>query len=112
MKKQLVDFATDRACYYHADGIPLEDAIRMGVEDARREVIANGLGQPPEILSKVAEAAPVKSIREAISPWLWALSVIGFGLAILNASRIAKMYGSWRAGRQALKRGEAPPETE
>ncbi len=52
---------------------------------------SGGVGQP-EILKSAAEAAPVKAVREAVSPWLWVLSVVGFGLTILNTRRIARMF--------------------
>ena len=50
-----------------------------------------GMGQP-DILAKAAEFEPVKQIRATISPWLWVLSLSSFGLALLNTSRISRMF--------------------
>lgn len=64
----------------------------------------NGLGQVDieavdafaEKSQAVAAIAPIKAVREAITPWLWVTSLIGFGLGLLNTRRIAKMYTDWR----------------
>lgn len=53
-----------------------------------------GVGQT-EVLAAardVAEQPTVKAVREAVSPWLWVLSVISFGLAITNARRVAILF--------------------
>ncbi len=44
------------------------------------------MGQPPGI---------VGTLREAVSPWLWAFSLAGFGMTVLNTRRIAKMFGKF-----------------
>jgi len=67
-----------------------------------RPVRRFGMGQEEEgdnILVKAAALEPIKAAREMVSPWLWVTSLIGFGLAILNTRRIAKMYKNWRAKR-------------
>lgn len=46
--------------------------------------------------SQAAEAAPIKAVREAVSPWLWVLSVAGFGMALVNTRRIATMFKDWK----------------
>lgn len=33
-----------------------------------------------------------ESISKLVSPWLWVLSIAGFGMALLNTSRISKMW--------------------
>lgn len=63
----------------------------------------------PAALAKLKEAselAPIKAIREAVSPWLWVTSVVGFGLALLNTRRIARMYSGWRE-KSSVKRRTA-----
>lgn len=84
-----------------ARGMPKEQAIiaaTNAVVDLARE--GGGLGQG-EVFKKAAQAAPVKAIRETISPWLWVLSLIGFGMGILNTRRIKKMFTDWKAKRAA-----------
>lgn len=34
----------------------------------------------------------VKQVQAKISPWLWILSVTGFGMALINTYRLKKMY--------------------
>ena len=62
-----------------------------------------GVGDPSLDIQSAVEQA-----RQTVTPWLWVISLLGFGMAILNTSRIAKIYGGWRAGRRALKVGSQP----
>ena len=106
----LTGCAAKAAKFLMARGIERERAISIAIDivyDALRETLKRaGLGQVAtemesiDIFAKAkssAEIAPIKKVREAISPWLWVLSVIGFGLGLLNTRRIAKMYTDWRA---------------
>lgn len=76
-------------------------AKRIVLEKARailgRSVRA-GMGQEEgeNIILKAANLEPIKAAREMVSPWLWVTSLVGFGLAILNTRRIARMYTTWR----------------
>jgi 4-hydroxy-tetrahydrodipicolinate synthase len=55
-------------------------------------------GHAGEVLALSSEenAQVIKAARELVSPWLWVTSVVGFGLAILNTRRIARMYTTWK----------------
>ena len=60
----------------------------------------SGVGATEDVLSTVqaaADAGPLKQIREAVSPWLWVTSVIGFGMGLLNTRRISMMFKNWRS---------------
>lgn len=119
---QLTECAERAARYLIARGIPREEAIRLATEkvyEAARDLKAeaglgvgwcgtglhhhdddDGMGQA-EILAKAAADPRIKGVREAISPWLWVLSIIGFGLGLMNTRRIAKMFRDWRAKQKA-----------
>jgi hypothetical protein len=59
-----------------------------------------GLGQV-ELLNTAADAPLIKEAREAVSPWLWVMSVAGFGMALMNTRRIARMVkGRFQANRR------------
>lgn len=97
-------------------GVPRERAIALGTEMAMKAakireetgqylLPPDGMGavpvtpQPFDVLAEskaAADIAPIKAVREAISPWLWVTSLIGFGMGLLNSRRIARMYGDWR----------------
>ena len=47
------------------------------------------LAQLPQLQAATAQAAKVQAV---ISPWLWVFSIVGFGLALLNTSRVDKMW--------------------
>lgn len=80
-------------------------AARRIIMDKSREILGRcpaagvGQGEGENILVKAANLEPVKAAREMVSPWLWVTSLVGFGMAILNTRRIAKMYRTWRAKR-------------
>lgn len=90
-----------------ARGVPKEQAVRIASDMAIQAVqqkYPDGLGQvnvePIDAFAAQSQAAaaiaPIKAVREAITPWLWVTSLIGFGLGLLNTRRIAKMYTDWR----------------
>jgi hypothetical protein len=68
--------------------------------------LEGGLGAeppPPTILADIAKVGNdpmVSAIRNAISPWLWVTSLIGFATGLLNTRRIAIMYRKHLAGRK------------
>lgn len=92
-------------------GIPQDRAIEIASDMAVKAVKMkrqNGLGQvsvePIDAFAEQSQAAanlaPIKALREAISPWLWVTSLIGFGMGLLNARRIATMYRGWKSKNQ------------
>jgi hypothetical protein len=107
--RPLIEAAKRRACLLVDEGVSPDRAVEQAVRWAHAQqggwcgtvYVApevSGFGQI-EILKQAAESEPVKAVRETVSPWLWALSVIGFGMAVLNTQRIAKMYRSWKEKR-------------
>jgi hypothetical protein len=66
--------------------IPYIRAHELATEAALR-LTPTTLGQIPEQL---------ETVKAAVSPWLWVFSLVGFGMAVLNTKRIAKMYRGWR----------------
>ena len=48
------------------------------------------------ILQQAAQHEVVKTVRETVSPWLWLLSIVSFGMALINRKQIATMFGNWR----------------
>jgi hypothetical protein len=110
--------AADAARKLMARGYSQEEAIRISSEmavAAMKKKYPHGFGAVPATpepdpmdafmsQSKAAAAiAPIKALREAISPWLWVTSLIGFGMGLLNSRRIAKMYGDWRRKKGGKK---------
>lgn len=96
-----VEVAANEAIRLHRErGIPLGEACRIA---ARAVAGVSGLGQTgdPGLLARAAELEPVRVIRQNVTPWLWVLSVTGFVMAILNTSRIDKMFKDWRRKRTA-----------
>lgn len=79
-------------------GIPPSVAVRIASDAAVEIRRQRGLGAVTDIVKDVAEAAPVKEVRELVSPWLWVLSVISFGMAVTNYQRVSRMYGKWKRG--------------
>jgi hypothetical protein len=90
-----------------ARGVPRERAIEIATEmalEAVRKKYPSGLGQVEinaidqfaQQSQAAAAIAPIKAVREAISPWLWVTSLIGFAMGLMNTRRIAKMYSDWR----------------
>lgn len=48
------------------------------------------------ILERAAQHEVVKNVRETVSPCLWVLSIVSFGMAVVNRRQIATMFGNWR----------------
>lgn len=112
--------------YFQADGMsgPVSDAVKGGIpagaaiKAAARIIVRrrgcccgskSGMGDAvTDAIKSGAEIDAVKQARDLVSPWLWVFSVVGFGMAALNSHRIAKIYGGWRAGQRAVKRGVVP----
>ncbi len=113
--KALIDGTAEAVRRLVARGVPREKAIEIATEYAVRCVRQKypnyeGMGeipvnpQPFESLAQESQAAAnigvIKTIREAVSPWLWVTSVIGFVFGIMNRRQIARMYGDWRKKKE------------
>lgn len=97
--------ATDEANRLIASGIPKQQAVEIAVR-ALGDVVQgheSGLGQAPltflepSATASSAFEAPeaVKEVQKIISPWLWIFSIVSFSMALLNTSRIKKLYRKW-----------------
>jgi hypothetical protein len=88
-------------------GYSKEEAIRIACLSAGR-VLQNkaaGMGattEPPNLVldSKDGPNGIIAEVRANVSPWLWILSVVSFGMALVNAKRISKMFGDWKRRRK------------
>jgi hypothetical protein len=109
--KLLIDCTAEATRRLVAKGVPREKAIEIATEMAvlavkKKYPNYTGMGdipvnpQPLETLAQESQAAAnisvVKTIRDAVSPWLWVTSVVGFVFGIMNRRQIAKMYGDWK----------------
>jgi hypothetical protein len=98
---RLVQVACEEAERLVRSGVPRERACWI-VAEALRSTLerTSGVGQfvLPTTTSPT-EPEAFRKARETISPWLWILSVAGFGMAMLNTFRIKRIYGSWRKAR-------------
>lgn len=89
-----------------ARGVPKGDAVRAAVYAAGRVLMKRsaGLGAPAEpTLILNAEEGPngiIAEVKATVSPWLWVLSVVSFGMALVNARKISKMFGDWKSRRK------------
>lgn len=110
------DIATKRALGYVRGGMSPRDAIDRACSECGA---LSGLGQaaPPaaaipdpnatEItatnpLSTYIPADVLSTVQEGnaiVSPWLWIVSIVGFGLSVWNKYQINKMYGSWKKAK-------------
>lgn len=101
--------AADAARKLMARGYAQEEAIRISSEmavAAMKKKYPGGFGAvpvTPEPLDSLAvesqaaaNIAPIKALREAISPWLWLFSSVGFIMGIVNYRRIGRQYRVWR----------------
>lgn len=88
-----------------ADGVDPDQAVEWATDLAIKKVRRGNLGDVT-VIDEATELA--KKGSAVIGPWLWVLSIISFGMAIVNAERIGRIYGSWKAGRKAIKLGEPP----
>lgn len=113
--------AADAARRLMARGYSKEEAIRIASEMAvvamKKKYPNGGMGAVPDTTAPpksdidifaaesqaAADLAPIKAVREAISPWLWVTSLIGFGMGLMNTRRIAKMYSDWRKKKGGKK---------
>jgi len=62
-----------------------------------------GEGATPDVLAQMrayGDLESVKAVREAITPWLWVTSLIGFGMGLMNTRRIAIMFRKHLGGRK------------
>lgn len=89
-----------------AQGYSKEEAVRIACLAAGRvlQKKAAGMGAPaaPTIILN-AEDGPngiIAEVKAQVSPWLWVLSVVSFGMALANARKIQKMFGEWKRRRQ------------
>jgi hypothetical protein len=84
-KEQIVQEVNRLACKLHKEqGIPMRQACALACRAVMRTLgrpPGSGLGQEAPILAtfkEAGESAPVKAVREAVSPWLWVLSIASF----------------------------------
>jgi hypothetical protein len=87
-----------------AKGYPRREAVRIACEASLRVVQRKpaGMGQEPSLIL-ASEEGPngiVAEVRSRVSPWLWVLSIVSFGMALTNTRRISKMFGEWRRRRR------------
>lgn len=86
-------------------GIPKDEAVRracLAAAKISRKRFGMGQEEPKLVLS--SEEGPsgiVAEVRSKVSPWLWVLSIAGFGLTVINSRRITKMFGDWRRRKRA-----------
>ncbi len=50
-------------------------------------------------LGKLTSSPEFQEAREKIQPWIWVLSIFGFGMALINTHRIKKIFKSWKGAR-------------
>jgi hypothetical protein len=86
-------------------GVPRDEAIRQACIAAGRVLSRSGMGEaaPEPKLILNAQDGPngiIAEVRANVSPWLWVLSVVSFGMALVNAKKISKMFGDWKRRRQ------------
>lgn len=91
-KEKIVQEVDRLACKLHKEqGIPMKQACALACRAVQRTMARTGvpgfgppgppgLGQEAAFASIKAagESAPVKAVREAVSPWLWTLSIFSF----------------------------------
>jgi len=80
-------------------GLPPSVAVKIAADAAVEIRRGRGLGAVTDVVKDVAESAPVKEARELVSPWLWVLSLVSFGMAVTNYQRVGRMYSKWKRGR-------------
>ncbi len=122
--KALIDGTAEVVRRLVARGVPREKAIEIATEYAARMVRQKypnyeGMGALPTAApapaplvnptpldslahssQEAANIGVVKTIRDAVSPWLWVTSVIGFVFGVMNRRQIAKMYGDWKRKKE------------
>ncbi len=97
--RELIDAAAVAAARLVLErGISPPEAVRMAARAAVQIAEGGGLGvgQVPDVVAAAVDAPPVKAVREAVTPWLWILSLVSFGMAVTNYERISRMFRDWR----------------
>lgn len=96
-----LDYAARRAVQLCGErGITLDEATQA-VALALANV-ESGLGVEPTSNLFAAEqkldtspSSAIKAIGQSVSPWLWVVSLISFGMALLNTHRVTRLYKKW-----------------
>lgn len=97
--EQIVERAYNRAVYLMAEGYSQQEAVDRVCAEAVAEISRRpGLGE--DLVSSVQKE--VQRASQAVSPWLWILSVVSFAMAVMNRAEIAKMFGSWKKMKHDL----------
>lgn len=91
--EQVKEIAHAEAMRLVAEGVDPDQAVEWATDIALKKVRRGSLGQVT-VIDEATELA--KKGSEFVSPWLWILSGISFGMAILNTSRIKRMYQNWK----------------
>lgn len=85
-------------------GIPKDKAVRLACESALKvSRRSSGLGEEPRLILSTENGPEgiIAEVRSKVSPWLWVLSLASFGMALINARRIANMFGNWKRRKRA-----------
>jgi hypothetical protein len=90
-------------------GVPRDRAVTLVHRAIARmwaDQPGSGLGAEVDTvlatMKTAGESAPVAAVRSAITPWLWAFSVISFGMSVVNARRIGMMFKKWKDKRRPI----------
>jgi hypothetical protein len=90
-------------------GIPRTQAVSLVQKAiarmwAEKNASRSGLGDTADAvltdLKNAGEAAPIKAVRDAITPWLFVFSIVGFGMGLMNTRRISLMFSNWKKKRR------------
>lgn len=113
--KLLIDCTAEAVRRLKSRGVPHDKAVEIATDMAvlavkKKYPNFTGMGDIPvnpapldtlaQESQNAANIAVVKTIRDAVSPWLWVTSVIGFVFGVMNRRQIAKMYGDWRKKKE------------
>jgi hypothetical protein len=90
-------------------GVPRDQAVVL-VHRAIARIWAgrpsSGLGDEADAIlttiKNAGEASPIAAVREAVTPWLFATSLIGFAMGLMNTRRISLMFSKWKEKRRAI----------
>jgi len=92
-------------------GVPRGQAVALvhraiaRIWASRPPVARTGMGDEVDqmlmTMKSAGESAPVKAVREAITPWLWVTSLVGFGMGLMNTRRISLMFTNWKNKKKA-----------
>lgn len=84
-------------------GVPKDEAVHLAcmaaVKISRRQA---GMGAEPTLILSAEEGPTgiIAEVKSKVSPWLWVFSIASFAMAIINARRIANMFGDWKRRRR------------